>query len=66
MAVIVLNEGQTATAEEMSGHCKSKIAGFKVPKSVIFIKDEEMPRADNGKILHRVLREKYGMWKDHK
>jgi len=36
-----------------------------VPKNVIFIKDEEMPRSGAGKILHRMLREKYGMWKDH-
>ena len=65
MAVVVLHEGQTATAEEISGHCKGKIAGFKVPKSVVFIKDEEMPKTGTGKILHRVLREKHGMWKDH-
>jgi acyl-CoA synthetase (AMP-forming)/AMP-acid ligase II len=36
-----------------------------VPKNVVFIKDDEMPRTANGKILHRILREKYGMWKDH-
>jgi acyl-CoA synthetase (AMP-forming)/AMP-acid ligase II len=65
MAVIVLHEGQTATPDEISAFCKGKIAGFKVPKNVVFIKDEEMPRTGNGKILHRVLREKYGMWKDH-
>jgi fatty-acyl-CoA synthase len=65
MAVVVLHEGQTAAAEEISSFCKGKIAGYKVPKNVVFIKDEEMPRTGNGKILHRVLREKYGMWKDH-
>ena len=54
-----------ATAEEISAYCKGKIASFKIPKNVFFIKDEEMPRTGNGKILHRVLREKYGMWKDH-
>ncbi|HVN98255.1 MAG TPA: AMP-binding protein [Syntrophorhabdaceae bacterium] len=64
-AIVVLHEGQTATPEEISAHCKGKIAGFKVPKNVIFIKDEEMPRSGAGKILHRMLREKYGMWKDH-
>jgi fatty-acyl-CoA synthase len=64
-AVVVLHEGQTATAEEITSHCKGKIAGFKVPKNIIFIKDEEMPRSGANKILHRVLREKYGMWKDH-
>ncbi len=64
-AFVVLHEGQTATPEEISGYCKGKIAGYKVPKQVIFIKDEEMPRSGTGKILHRILREKYGMWKDH-
>jgi acyl-CoA synthetase (AMP-forming)/AMP-acid ligase II len=64
-AVVVLHEGQTATPEEITGYCKGKIAGFKVPKNVIFIKDEEMPRSGAGKILHRILREKFGMWKDH-
>jgi fatty-acyl-CoA synthase len=64
-AVVVLHEGETATPEEISGYCKGKIAGFKVPKKVIFIKEEEMPRSGPGKILHRVLRQRYGMWKDH-
>ena len=64
-AVLVLNEGETATAEEMSDYCKGKIAGFKVPKNIIFVKDEEMPRSPAGKILHRMLREKYGKWSDH-
>ncbi len=65
MAIVVLHEGKEATPEEISSYCKGKIAGYKVPKSVVFIKDEEMPRTGNGKILHRVLRERYGMWKDH-
>ncbi len=64
-AVIVLHEGQTATPEEITTFCKGKIAGFKVPKNIIFIKDEEMPRSGAGKILHRMLREKYGKWADH-
>ena len=64
-AVVVLHEGQTSTPEEIAAHCKGKIAGFKVPKNIIFIKDEEMPRSGAGKILHRMLREKYGKWADH-
>jgi fatty-acyl-CoA synthase len=64
-AIVVLHEGQTATAEEISASCKGKIAGYKIPKNIIFIKDEEMPRSGTGRILHRMLREKYGMWKDH-
>jgi fatty-acyl-CoA synthase len=65
-AIIVLHDGQTATSGEISSYCKGKIAGYKVPKNIIFIKDEEMPRSGAGKILHRILRERYGMWKDHK
>jgi fatty-acyl-CoA synthase len=66
MAVVVLHEGKTSTPEEIIGHCKGKIAGFKVPKSIVFIKDEEMPRSGAGKILHRILREQFGKWSDHK
>jgi acyl-CoA synthetase (AMP-forming)/AMP-acid ligase II len=65
LAVIVIHEGQKATPEEITAYCKGKIAGFKVPKNIVFIKDEEMPKTPTGKILHRVLRERYGMWKDH-
>ncbi len=64
-AIIVLHDGQSATVEEITSYCKGKIAGYKAPKNIIFIKDEEMPRSGTNKILHRVLREQYGMWKDH-
>lgn len=40
-------------------YCKDKIAGFKRPKQVIFVKQDEMPRTGTGKILHRILRERY-------
>ncbi len=59
-AVVVLHQGKTATEKEIIEHCKGKIAGFKIPKEIIFIKDEEMPRSGAGKILHRILRETYG------
>jgi acyl-CoA synthetase (AMP-forming)/AMP-acid ligase II len=39
--------------------CKSRIAGYKCPKQVIFIGEKEMPRTGTGKILHRMLREKF-------
>jgi len=39
--------------------CKDKLAGYKRPKEVVFIKQEEMPRTPTGKILHRKLREKF-------
>ncbi len=66
-AVVILHEKYTPSedlAVELIQHCRGKIAGYKIPKSVDFIKDEEMPRTGTGKILHRVLRERYGKWSD--
>ena len=66
-AVVILHEGQASSEEvkkEIIQHCKGKIAGYKIPKSVDFIKEEEMPRTGTGKILHRILRERYGKWSD--
>jgi len=40
--------------------CRAKLPGFKVPKQVLIIKENEMPRTATGKILHRFLRERYG------
>ncbi len=68
-AVVVLHEGYTAgeeLAREIIDSTRGKLAGYKRPKSVDFIKDEEMPRTATGKILHRVLREKYGIWSEQK
>jgi fatty-acyl-CoA synthase len=63
-AVVVLHEGTDATEQEISEYCRGKIAGYKVPKKIIFINDNDMPRSGAGKILHRILRERYGLWKD--
>lgn len=58
-AVVVLKNDMTATQEEIIQFCVDKVAGYKKPKSVDFIRWEEMPRTGTGKILHRVLRERY-------
>jgi len=58
-AVVILKEGEKATQEEIINWIRGKMAGYKKPKSVDFIKPEEMPRSATGKIIHRKLREKY-------
>jgi acyl-CoA synthetase (AMP-forming)/AMP-acid ligase II len=68
-AIVVLHQGYQPSeelAKEIVESTKNKIAGFKRPKTVDFIKDEEMPRTPTGKILHRILREKYGTWSQQK
>ena len=57
-AVIVLREGAAASEREILEWCADKIAGYKRPRSVAFIADEDMPRTATGKILHRVLKER--------
>jgi len=67
VAVVILHEGYQAgdeLAREIIGFTKDKIAGYKRPKSIRFITEEEMPRTGTGKILHRVLRERFGKWSD--
>jgi len=59
-AVIILKDGQQATEQEIIDFCRDKMAGYKKPKSVSFIKQDEMPRTASGKIIHRVLRERFG------
>lgn len=59
-AVLILRDGANATEVEILDWCKDKIAGYKRPRSVAFVREEEMPRTATGKILHRVLRARYG------
>ena len=55
-AFIHLNEGETATLEEIKEFCKSRMAPYKVPVAVKFV--EEVPRSAAGKALRRLLRDK--------
>ena len=57
-AVIVLHDGQQALEAEILDFCRDRLAGYKRPRSILFIVDAEMPRTNTGKILHRKLRER--------
>ncbi len=56
-ALVVLRAGETATETEILDHCRSHLAGFKVPKSVDFL--ASLPKGGTGKILKKVLREPF-------
>jgi len=57
-AIVVLKEGETATADEIMEYCRQKLASFKRPRAVLFV--DELPRNPMGKVLKKDLRAKYG------
>jgi acyl-CoA synthetase (AMP-forming)/AMP-acid ligase II len=58
-AVIVPHAGAALTEDVVLGFCRDRIAGYKRPRSVTFIGDEDMPRTATGKVVHRRLRERF-------
>jgi len=60
-ALVVLKPDESLTEEEMVAHCRTKLPGFKMPKSVEFL--NSLPKGGTGKILKKELRERY--WKGY-
>jgi fatty-acyl-CoA synthase len=58
-AFVVLHPGEAASQGELLDWCRSRLAGYKRPRSIEFLPEEQMPRTATGKILHRELRERY-------
>lgn len=57
IAIVVLKKGMTASTEEIMDFCKDKLAGFKRPKSIVFV--DRLPRSHLGKLSKKELHEKY-------
>jgi acyl-CoA synthetase (AMP-forming)/AMP-acid ligase II len=57
-AIVVLKKDQQATPEEIIEFCRTRLAGFKRPRSVIFV--DSLPRNQMGKVVKKELRERYG------
>jgi long-chain acyl-CoA synthetase len=56
-AVVVLKKGASVDEKEIMDFCKQKLARYKAPKSVDFVK--MLPKNPQGKILKRELRKLY-------
>jgi long-chain acyl-CoA synthetase len=61
VTAIVVPRAAPPSAEALISYCRGKIAGYKVPKSVVF-RSEPLPKTGPGKIAKRVLRDPY--WKN--
>jgi long-chain acyl-CoA synthetase len=58
MACVVLKPGMALSANDLTAHCKQFLANYKIPRRVEF-SDTELPKSGSGKILKRLLRERF-------
>jgi long-chain acyl-CoA synthetase len=57
-ACVVLKPRAELTAEALTSYCRQSLANFKVPRNVEF-SEADLPRNPSGKILKRLLRERF-------
>jgi fatty-acyl-CoA synthase len=57
MAIVVPKPGHELTEADVQSFCRSRMAGFKVPKAVAF--REILPKGGTGKVLKRELRDPF-------
>ena len=59
VAAVVPRDGATLTEDDILGHCREHLAGFKTPKQVFFV--DALPKNPSGKLLKRNLRERFSL-----
>ena len=62
-AWVARKPGTTLSADELIAHCRRSLANYKVPRRVE-LSDTELPKSGSGKILKRILRERF--WVEQK
>jgi fatty-acyl-CoA synthase len=53
LAFVVKEEGKDVSEDDLKGYVKSNLAGYKVPREIVFV--DELPRNATGKVLKREL-----------
>lgn len=57
-AIVVLQRGQDATADDLIEHCRERIASYKKPKEIVFV--ERLPRTESGAVDRAALDAEHG------
>ena len=57
-ACVVLKPAKALSADELIAHCRHSLANYKIPRRIEF-SEGELPKSASGKILKRILRERY-------
>jgi long-chain acyl-CoA synthetase len=58
MACVMLKPGSTLNVDDLIAFCRKSLASYKMPRRVEFL-DTELPKGGSGKILKRLLRERF-------
>jgi len=58
MACVVVKPGMALSANGLISHCRQYLANYKIPRRIEF-SDTELPKSGSGKILKRILRERF-------
>jgi fatty-acyl-CoA synthase len=53
-AFVVLKPGASATADEITAFCRANMAGYKIPRTIVF---RDLPKTSTGKVQKFVLRD---------
>ena len=56
-AAVVVREGTHVTMEELMHFCKERLAGYKSPKKIFFVKD--LPKNLYGKVLRKEIKKQF-------
>ena len=56
---IIVKEGMNCTEEDLKNYANEKLAKFKVPKKIFFVK--EIPKGATGKLQRNTLAKKFGL-----
>jgi fatty-acyl-CoA synthase len=59
VAAVVRRRESRLSEAELIAWSRERLAGYKRPREIMFITADEMPRNTSGKILHRVLRDRF-------
>jgi len=58
MACVVLKPEKALSVDDLITHCRRSLANYKIPRRVEF-SETELPKSGSGKILKRILRERF-------
>ena len=60
---MALKPGLHTSERELQEYCRTRIAGYKVPKRILFLPLDQIPVNPSGKIMKRELRQR-SLWAD--